>query len=138
MKASLNFEPYVKIRQESQMKYREFDDFRAWMEKEKFSKVTITQSLRGITEYCKTGRSMDMDSLREWRKQLQAEGKLKPQLIRELTNGARRYLTFLTGEEYRFRYPTKPRKPNVCDDDCFHCKYPDCIKPDYLCLSDYK
>ena len=29
----------------------------------------------------------------------------------------------------------RPAKFQGCDDDCFNCKYKDCLKPDYMCKS---
>lgn len=103
------------INKRAYRKYPELIDFREWMLEQGVFPHNATYFLQGANEFQKSGA----DDLKSFKQQLKDNG-VKDRKRWRLVQGAGYYLKYLNNE---------PIKAATCDEDCFNCKYPDCIMP---------
>jgi len=110
-------------------KYGDYDDYRIWLLEAGYSPRTISKYLRSIYIFQKDGFDLTDENIGIWQDKLTEDGVAKKS-IAEFIAGLKKYRQFINGEPCFNKY-TKFR----CDEDCFRCKYPDCLMPDYLIVT---
>lgn len=118
---------YGKTNKPKYYKYHDLLDFRLWLIQNGSNKSNTTYFLRGVTEFRKTGMEINKGNLKIFRKQIEANG-INYRYSTKMAKGVEYYRCFLNGEEM----PKKISSVFECDEDCFNCKYPDCLMPDYM------
>ena len=117
-------------------KYTELADYRAWLMAEQISPTYLVRHLRGVEEYKKSGKPFEEPYISEWESKLRASRKTKGKkdsTVSPMIQGVKNYARFMAGEPYEWVYPNRHKTIPICNDDCFNCIYPDCIKPDAEC-----
>lgn len=108
-------------------------EFREVLKKMGFSKGATNGYAQGVKKYLAAGGTLDLDEADRFFKEhpeVKVGGGYRA--------GVMQFIRFINGMPME-RRSTKVVKDldynNLCDDDCFNCKYPDCIKPAYSCKS---
>ena len=104
-------------------KYEDLLDFRLWLISQGVYSSRVTYSLKGVDEFKKTGMEVTPDNLCIFRQQLRDSG-VNERNISIMMHGIDHYILYLKGEDTEWK-----KNHFVCDEDCFNCKFPDCVMP---------
>ena len=107
-------------------KYGDYDEFRVWLIEANYSTRTVSRFLKGIYTFTQEGYELNEENIGKWKEKLLQDG-MEKKKIGDFTAGVKKYILFLNGEQIVNRY-----NKFQCNDDCFNCPYPDCLKPDYM------
>ena len=101
-----------------------------------YTEDTICGYCSGVRRYVETGRPLKTDKAIEYF--IEAE-KSEKSVLHKHKLGIIKFIEFIEGKPIVRRARGKSGKGRKrffgCDEDCFNCKYSDCIMPDYCCTS---
>lgn len=101
-----------------------------------YTEDTVCGYCSGIRRYIEAGRPLDVGKANEYFAESESAGK---PVLHKHRLGIVKFIEFINGEPIVRRAKSKAgngkRKFSKCDEDCFNCRYDDCILPDYCCTS---
>lgn len=112
-------------------------EFRVALREAGYIPPVIHAYVQGAKRYLEKGFALDRETAYMWFEKCKQEGH---EVTGNRKTGVYTFIKFINGEPL-VRKKRKPKEKktvdyySVCDEDCFNCKYKDCIKPDYLCKS---
>ena len=97
---------------------------------------TICGYCTGVRRYIREGQPLNADKANKYFEEAAEDGK---PFLNKHQIGILKFIDFIDGKTIVRRPKSKSgngrSKFFKCDDDCFNCKYDDCIMPDYCCTS---
>lgn len=109
-------------------KYENLLDYRLWLMDSGLYPQAIVCYLKGVDMFQKTGMDVTKENLAIFRAKLESEG-ISHRRSREMVVGVENYERYKRGEPISTKLKLNKFS---CDEDCFNCKYPDCMRPAYM------
>lgn len=110
----------------------DLDGFRQFLKDCKYGKSVICNYVRSAREYLSTGLPADKETICRYYKEQGEAGHISPRDSKQKKPGVMAYVRYINGEKPGKQLQIRPTNERWlgCDEDCFHCVYSDCIKPD--------
>lgn len=117
-------------------------EFRQQLRNAGFNKSIVCKYCCGVKKHIEKGLPLNYDLAQEYFHKCKKNGDY---VNKSHKTGVYTFIKFLDGVKVTKRedcirvkgVPAYSRSANICDEDCFNCKYSDCVRPDYLCTSVY-
>ena len=105
--------------------YEDLADYREWLLEAGVYKTSVSKYLRGVTDYKRSGYSIQEDQI-DLRREEKKKNGFKDSLITEMRRGIIQYFRYIAGEPFKWATQGK-HGTKRCNKDCFNCIYDDCI-----------
>ena len=111
-------------------------EFKSYLKESGYAKSVVFDYAHSARDYIDLGEQLDEQSISAYFDSLKKDGTLKQKPASRKKAGVVAYCRFVNGDRSGMRTEKKQYEKRRyrgeyrgCDEDCFNCKYPDCLKP---------